>query len=75
MTLTQFLVAITYPAVPVLPIPEERLKLVPPADQGDIWLFDKTESVVGFTEDGDILLPVEALGKCDALEVKSKKRR
>jgi hypothetical protein len=48
---------------------------VPPADQGDIWLFDKTESVVGFTEDGDILLPVEALGKCDALEVKSKKRR
>jgi hypothetical protein len=54
------------------PVPEQALKLIaPPHGSADMWLFgENADGVAGFTKDGDILLPVAAITKCDAVRAK-----
>jgi hypothetical protein len=54
------------------PVPEQALKLIPPPHgSADMWLFaENADGVAGFTKDGDILLPVAAITKCDAVRAK-----
>jgi hypothetical protein len=57
-------------------IPEEKLKLKPPADSMDMWLsVDGAGNLaaVGFTPDGDILVPSAATARCDEFLVKANK--
>ena len=52
-------------------VPEQVLKLIPPPKGADMWLFaENADGVVGYTKDGDILLPVAAIDKCDAVRAK-----
>ena len=54
------------------PVPEQALQLIsPPHGSTDMWLFgENAERVVGFTKDGDILLPLPAIAKCDEVRAK-----
>lgn len=53
------------------PIPEEALTLVSPPPEA-LWLFPANgDGVAGFTKDGDILLPVAAIPKCDSVKARS----
>jgi hypothetical protein len=54
------------------PVPEQALQLIaPPHGSQDMWLFgENAEGVAGFTKDGDILLPLTAIAKCNAVRAK-----
>jgi hypothetical protein len=56
------------------PIPEQSLKLIaPPGGSQEMWLFgEHADAVAGFTEDGDILLPVAFMAKCNAVRARPK---
>jgi hypothetical protein len=53
------------------PVPEHALNLVAPPPGADMWLFAVNgDGVAGYTKDGDILLPVAAMAKCDSVKAK-----
>lgn len=55
------------------PILEKDLILKSPQDSSDMWLFtEHSEGVAGFTRDGDILLPLNVLSKCDGVAARLK---
>jgi hypothetical protein len=57
-------------------VAEDVLKLVSPRDSGDMWLFgENVDGVAGFTQDSDVLLPVSALSKCEAVVARVTKTR
>jgi len=59
-----------------LPIDEPAIHLVAPPDSFDMWLSAEGENgIIGFLADGNLLLPVNAQGKCDAVNVRLKSRR
>jgi hypothetical protein len=54
-------------------IAEGDIRLVPPADSGEMWLFRwQNNGAIGFLSDGDLLLPVPLKDKCS--EVKARLR-
>jgi hypothetical protein len=54
-----------------LPIPEEKLNLIPPPGNNDMWLFGEgNDGVVGFLKNGDILLPVGLAAECDKVKAR-----
>jgi hypothetical protein len=56
-----------------LPIPMSKLNLVPPPDQVGMWIADnrlKDLAPIGALREGDLLLPVVALDRCDELKAK-----
>jgi hypothetical protein len=51
-----------------MPVADSALKLIPPKDSADMWVFgENVDGVAGFLPDGDILLPKAALTKCSAV--------
>ena len=47
-------------------LPEDKIRLVPPKDSSEMWLFHwRNEGVVGFLADGDLLLPASMNNKCE----------
>jgi hypothetical protein len=51
-------------------VPEHALKLIPPPQGTNMWLGGENAGVAGYTKDGDVLLPVAAIQKCDAVSVR-----
>ena len=54
-------------------IAEAKIRLMPPPDSMEMWLFRwQNDGVIGFLSDGDLLLPAPLKDKCG--EVKDKLR-
>ena len=52
------------------PLPMSGMNLVPPPDHLEMWIADKrlnTLAPIGFLKDGNILLPVAVLDRCDGM--------
>ena len=50
-------------------IAEGNIRLVPPADSSEMWLFRWHEDgIVGFLSDGDLLLPPSLQNKCEEVK-------
>lgn len=56
------------------PISEKDLKLIAPRNSMSMWL-DSSGAVAGFTRDGDILLPVGMISKCEIVRAKLSTRQ
>jgi len=54
------------------PVPLTELKLKPPADSSDMWLFTR---MIVFLEDGRLLVPVENAGECEMIRQRLSKSR
>ncbi len=55
------------------PVPMSEINLVPPPDQVGMWIADKrlTEMApIGALREGDLLLPIAVLDRCDDLKAK-----
>ena len=51
------------------PIAERDIRLVPPRDSGEAWLFtERSNCVVGLLANGEILLPTTEMNKCDEIK-------
>jgi hypothetical protein len=52
-------------------VPEQALKLIAPPQGADMWLgAEHAEGVAAYTKDGDVLLPVAAIPKCEAVRAR-----
>jgi len=54
-----------------LPVPVSTRELVPPPQNVEVWIADdrlKTLAPIGALQDGDLLLPVVVLDRCDKLK-------
>ena len=54
-----------------LPVPVSTRELVPPPHNVEVWIADdrlKTLAPIGALQDGDLLLPVVVLDRCDKLK-------
>lgn len=55
------------------PVPMSKINLVPPPDQVGMWIADKRLNElapIGALREGDLLLPVAVLDRCDELKAK-----
>jgi hypothetical protein len=58
------------------PINDSDIRLVPPPDSSDMWLFsENSDAVVGFLADGDLLLPLSVRQKCSVLKTRLRPAR